>query len=66
VPRDEVVPWLSDGTSSDDQKKKKHEDDLIDLSLLRGNDDEGDLDSPVTSGSDPASWDPIDIDQIPH
>jgi hypothetical protein len=61
------VPWLSDGTAGDDQKKKKGEDDIItDLSLLRGSDDQTDVDSPVTSGSDPASWDPIDIDQIPH
>jgi hypothetical protein len=65
VPPDEVVPWLSDGASSDD-RKKKGDDDIIDLSLLGGSDDQGDLDSPVTSGSDPSSWDPIDIDQIPH
>ena len=61
------MPWVSDdGTTASDRKKKKGEDDLIDLSLLRANGDQGDFDSPVTSGADPASWDPIGIDQIPH
>jgi hypothetical protein len=34
----------------------------VNLSLLGGGDDaRGPVDSPVTSGSDPSSWDPIDI-----
>jgi hypothetical protein len=32
---------------------------------LDGNGSDGDVDAPVTSGSDPNSWDPIDVSQTP-
>lgn len=61
------MPWLSsDSGNSDDEKNKKKDEDLFDLSMLGGSDDQGDVDAPVTSGSDPSSWDPIGIDQIPN
>ena len=61
IPRDEVVPWLSTGSDGSDQDKKDgNGDDIVDLSLL-GDDGHGPVDSPVTSGSDPSSWDPINI-----
>jgi hypothetical protein len=47
-----VVPWLSADDQDDD------DDDVIDLSLLA---DDDDIEAPVTSGSDPSSWDPIEI-----
>jgi hypothetical protein len=47
------------------KNKKDKDKDLFDLSML-GNVDGGDVDAPVTSGSDPSSWDPIGIDQIPN
>jgi len=34
--------------------------------MLGTGDGAGDVDAPVTSGSDPSSWDPIGIDEIPH
>ena len=59
------MPWLSTGDSTDDQKKDD-KDDPLDLSQLGTGDGLGDVDAPVTSGSDPSSWDPINIDQIPE
>jgi hypothetical protein len=58
-----VVPWLDDGTDADDQDDED-DDDVVDLADLDGSND-GDVDAPVTSGSDPNSWDPINVDQTP-
>ena len=60
------MQWLSTGDPTDDQKEDK--DDPLDLSQLGtgAGEDQGDVEAPVTSGSDPSSWDPINIDQIPE
>jgi hypothetical protein len=50
------VPWL--GTDDDDDDD---DDDGAVLALLDSGDDS--VDDPVTSGSDPTSWDPIDVDK---
>jgi hypothetical protein len=45
------------GDDDDDQ-----DDDILDLSQLGGGQGQDDVESGVTSGADPSSWDPIDID----
>ena len=57
MPRDELVFWLDQPDQDDDDDD---DDELVDLSQL--GDDEGDVDSGVTSGADPSGWDPIDVD----
>jgi hypothetical protein len=59
IPRDEIVPWLYGDEDADDQDD---DDDVVDLSELFGDDV---IDGGVTSGADPSSWDPIDIDKKP-
>jgi hypothetical protein len=49
------IPWLTDGLSQGDDA-----DDNEDVLNLGGDDW---LNSPITSGSDPSSWDPIDISE---
>ena len=56
--------WLDGGPSADDQAKED-DDDVIDVSELGDGNQDGNVDSPVTSGSDPSSWDPINIDGNP-
>jgi hypothetical protein len=60
------VPWLSNGDSGSDDERKKKDKDLFDLSMLGTDAGNSDVDAPVTSGSDPSSWDPIGIDRIPN
>jgi hypothetical protein len=59
------VPWLDSGSGADDQKKQEDDNDLIDVSELGDSNQDSTVDSPVTSGSDPSSWDPIAIDGNP-
>jgi hypothetical protein len=65
---DQIVEWLfSDlgpGADEDDQKDDD-EDRGIDVSQLGGSDGDNPIDSPVTGGADPSSWDPIDIERNP-
>jgi hypothetical protein len=56
------VPWLGSDQSSDEDDEDGDDDDIVELLDLDG---DSDVDAPVTSGSDPNSWDPIDVDQIP-
>ncbi|MGE5564265.1 MAG: hypothetical protein ACM3ZV_13310 [Bacillota bacterium] len=52
------MTWVSGGVFGD-EKEEPSDDDILDLSQLGSGDD---VEAPVTSGSDPSSWDPIDID----
>ena len=65
VPRDEFVLWLDGDPNADDQGEKKDKDDVIDVSELGNGNGDGTVDSPVTSGADPSSWDPINVDGTP-
>jgi len=58
VPRDEIVVSIDK-----DPPKKKSDEDVIDLSLLDAGTDFTQIDTGVTSGADPTSWDPIDVDE---
>jgi hypothetical protein len=50
------VPWLY---GDDDSDRKNDDDVIVDLSDLIG--DDSVIDAGVTSGSDPTSWDPIEV-----
>jgi len=58
VPRDEVVVSLDPKPD----REKTEDDGLIDLSGLEL--DNSNVDAGVTSGADPSSWDPIDVDKF--
>ena len=55
--RDEILPWLfgDDGSEEDDD-----EEDVVDESGLFG---DSEIDTGVTSGSDPTLWDSIEVDE---
>jgi hypothetical protein len=58
------VEWLwGDLGQGNDDEQKDEDEEGIDVSQL-GESDNGDntVDSGVTSGADPSSWDPIDIE----
>jgi hypothetical protein len=55
-----VIPWLDDGTGSDDEDDDSDEE-VVDESDLFS-DATTIIDSGVTSGADPSAWDPIDIE----
>ncbi|MEO6224778.1 MAG: hypothetical protein ABIO80_02855 [Sphingomicrobium sp.] len=50
--------WLGLGPNGGDQDD---EDGVIEVA----DSDDGDVDAPVTSGSDPTNWDPIDVSTTP-
>jgi hypothetical protein len=52
-----VIPWIDDEEGEVDEEE---EEDAIDFS--RYFNDQGLIDTGVTSGSDPSAWDPILID----
>ena len=54
------MPWLYGDEEADDQDD---DEDVVDLSELFG--DNGSVDDGVTSGADPTSWDPINVDGPP-
>jgi hypothetical protein len=58
VPRDEVVVSLEPKP----EREKADDDILIDLSGLEL--DNNNVEAGVTSGADPSSWDPIDVDKF--
>ena len=63
MPRDELIFWLDGDPGAGDQEKDKDKDDvLVDTSELGQGDGSDTVESPVTSGADPSSWDPINID----
>ena len=54
--------WGDIGLGDDDKKQGEDEDEEVDVSDLGGSDTDNTVDSGVTSGADPSSWDPIDIE----
>jgi hypothetical protein len=58
---DQIVEWLYGDTDSDDEDKDE-DGDLIDLSELGSSDQYITVESGVTSGADPSSWEEIVVD----
>jgi hypothetical protein len=58
------VPWINGDEEGDNQDDDDDDDQIIDESGLFGSDD-GSVEDGVTSGADPTSWDPINIDGNP-
>ena len=61
-PTDQIVEWLYGDLGSGDQDDQDDDGDVVDVSQLGGSDGDNTVDSGVTSGADPSSWDPIDIE----
>jgi len=57
---DQIVQWIFGNPPVEDEGD---DDDVVDVSQLGNGDDE--VDSGVTSGADPSSWDPINIERKP-
>ncbi|QNM82802.1 hypothetical protein H8M03_00005 [Sphingomonas sabuli] len=57
--RDEIIPWIDDGTGGEDDDE---DEEVIDESSLFGHDV---IDTGITSGADPTAWDPIGIERQP-
>jgi len=58
------VPWLDGDEAGDENDNEDEDDDVVELSDLDGSSGD-ELDAPITSGSDPSSWSPIEVDQKP-
>ena len=55
--------WGDLGVGGDDQNQDDEDDGQVDTSELGNSDDNGNsVDAGVTSGADPSSWDPIEIE----
>jgi hypothetical protein len=69
VPTDQIVTWLygdlDQGEDDDEKKKDKERKGSVDLSQLGDSEGSETVESGVTSGADPSSWDPIDINGNP-